>query len=131
MRLVEHLHVAEILREAEENRQRGLASGPEAAAPLSEANADLNLGDSGSFSTACAAVDVQTPAGMERTPGPSAHKGIGMSSFSRASLVVLISSRRYAIYLFSRHPPSQRRLARHRHHERDMHLCGYQLCRSQ
>ena len=109
MRLVEHLHVAEILREAEENRQRGLASGPEAAAPLSGANADLNLGDSGSFS----------------------HKGIGMSSFPRASLVVLISSRRYAIYLFSRHPPSQRRLARHRHHERDMHLCGYQLCRSQ
>ena len=89
MRLVEHLHVAEILREAEENRQRGLASGPEAAAPLSGANADLNLGDSGSFSTACAAVDVQTPAGMERTPGSRAHKGIGMSSFPRASLCSL------------------------------------------
>ena len=100
MRLVEHLHVAEILREAEENRQRG--SGPEAAAPLSEANADLNLGDSRSFSAARAAVDVQTPAGMERTPGSHAHKGIGMSSFPRASLVVLISSRFYVICLFSR-----------------------------
>ena len=40
------LLVSEILREAEENRQRGLASGQEAAALLSEANLDLNLGDS-------------------------------------------------------------------------------------
>ncbi|KAF8547690.1 S-adenosyl-L-methionine-dependent methyltransferase, partial [Imleria badia] len=35
MRLVEHLHVAEILREAEEDRQRDLASRQEAVAPLS------------------------------------------------------------------------------------------------
>ncbi|KAI9570964.1 S-adenosyl-L-methionine-dependent methyltransferase [Boletus coccyginus] len=34
MRLVEHLHVVEILREAEEDRQRGLANGQEAAVPL-------------------------------------------------------------------------------------------------
>ena len=43
------LLVSEILWEAEENRQRGLASGQEAAALLSEANLDLNLGDSVSF----------------------------------------------------------------------------------
>lgn len=80
MRLVEHLHIAEILREAEENRQHGLANGQEVVVPLSEANADLNLGASGSFSTA---IDVQTPAaGMEWMPGSRTHKGTGMPSLS-------------------------------------------------
>jgi hypothetical protein len=83
MRLVEHLHVVEILREAEENRQRALAKGQEPVVPLSEANANLNLGASGSFLTARDAIDVQTPAaGMEWTPGSRIHKGSGMSSLS-------------------------------------------------
>ncbi|KAH0826054.1 hypothetical protein J3R83DRAFT_7341 [Lanmaoa asiatica] len=84
MRLVEHLHVAEILREAEENRQRCLASGQEPTVPLSGTKVDLGLGASGPVSTTLTrdAVDVhvQTPAaGMEWILGSRAHKGIGMS----------------------------------------------------
>lgn len=86
MRLVEHLHVVEILREAEEDRQRGLANGQEAAVPLPSVKADLNLGSNGLVSTALAhdavELDVQAPvAGIEWMPGSRVHKGTGRSSF--------------------------------------------------
>ncbi|KAG8221633.1 hypothetical protein J3R82DRAFT_1911 [Butyriboletus roseoflavus] len=74
MRLVEHLHVAEIIREAEENRQR---CGQDPSVPLSALKVDLNLGASRPVSTTltCDAVDIRTPAGMQWTPGSRTHKG--------------------------------------------------------
>lgn len=82
MRLVEHLHVAEILREAEEDRQRGLASGQEAVVPRPGVKKDLDLGASGSIQTVSVrdTVDAQMhAAGMEGMPGVLAHKGTGLS----------------------------------------------------
>lgn len=83
MRLVEHLHIAEILREAEENRQRSLSSGQDSeVALLSGARTGPNLGASGptpSASTHDAVVkDSHT------------HKTIGQSPFSRVSMKALI-----------------------------------------
>jgi len=79
MRLVEHLHVVEILREAEENRQRGLASGQEAPLPSSDVKTDPNLGANGLTSIALTHDAVEADV---QTPGSRAHKGTGMSSFA-------------------------------------------------
>lgn len=62
MRLVEHLHIAEILREANEDRQRFPAGGRGATVPLSGAKVDPNVGPSGPVSDSLTRdlVDVRT-----------------------------------------------------------------------
>ncbi|KAF8443678.1 hypothetical protein L210DRAFT_3502471 [Boletus edulis BED1] len=86
MRLVEHLHVAEILREANEDRQNGLASPQEAAVPLSGVRSDSDAGPNGPISTALTrdAIEVRSPMpGVELTPGSPPHKITGMPPFYR------------------------------------------------
>lgn len=86
MRLVEHLHIAEIIREAEENRKGCFSSGRDTTVSLSAPGVDLlNLGARGSVSTtlACDAADIRTLAGMQWTHGSRVRKGTGMSSISR------------------------------------------------
>lgn len=85
MRLVEHLHIAEILREAEENRQRFLAGGQGPADPLSVLKLDLYARPSGPASNPLirGTVDVRPPKnGIEWMSDSQSHKDAGMSSFS-------------------------------------------------
>ena len=76
MRLVEHLHVVEIIREAEENGQRTLASWDKTALLLSDVKVDPSHAESAhpsAVSTSTAGID-----------GSRVHKASGMSPLSRA-----------------------------------------------